>query len=93
EVTLNHVTLLNLYRGGTSIQEFNLSKAWLTPDEDEEVIKALIQFGKWGIPLSYSQLQEQVNAICSARLGKRFPPAGVGKRWAQRFVERHSDRL
>ncbi|TFK19637.1 hypothetical protein FA15DRAFT_601141 [Coprinopsis marcescibilis] len=91
DVTLNYITLLNLYRGSTSIQDFNLSKAWLSTKEEEEVIKALIQFSKWGIPLSYSQLQEQVNTICTARLGKRFPKTGVGKCWAQRFVERHSD--
>ncbi|TFK17697.1 hypothetical protein FA15DRAFT_604569, partial [Coprinopsis marcescibilis] len=93
DISLNHNTLRNLTKGGTSIQDFNAEKRWLTKEETERVIQATIEFGEWGHPFSYSCLEEQVNSICRARLGKKFPSTGVGKRWSQRFVSKFSDQL
>ncbi|TFK16752.1 hypothetical protein FA15DRAFT_569600, partial [Coprinopsis marcescibilis] len=93
DITLNHNTLRNLINGGTSIQDFNATKCWLTLEEIEEVIDATLEFAAWGQPLSHVRLKEHVDAICRARLGKNFPPGGVGDRWTQRFVEKYSDRL
>ncbi|TFK19534.1 hypothetical protein FA15DRAFT_601326 [Coprinopsis marcescibilis] len=92
-IILNHVTLRNLVNGGNSIQEFNQAKSWLTPAEEAEVVKALIVYGNWGIPLSYKRIEEQVNKICHARLGKKFPATGVGSHYASRLVEQNSDCL
>ncbi|TFK19840.1 hypothetical protein FA15DRAFT_600804 [Coprinopsis marcescibilis] len=92
-ITLNHITLQNLYNGGTSIQEFNRAKRWLTSKDKEEVVHCIIVSSDWGILLSYNCIEEHVNAICSARLGKLFPPSGVGRRFVHHLVERNSDWL
>ncbi|TFK21065.1 hypothetical protein FA15DRAFT_707535 [Coprinopsis marcescibilis] len=57
-ITLNHITLRNLANGGTSIRDFNQAKGWLTPAEEEEVVKAVIVYINWGIPLSYKRIEE-----------------------------------
>ncbi|KAH7919223.1 hypothetical protein BV22DRAFT_1023352, partial [Leucogyrophana mollusca] len=46
-----------------------------------------------GFPLNYRRLKEQVDEICYARLGDKFPAGGVRKKWTNRFVEKHSDCL
>jgi hypothetical protein len=38
-------------------------------------------------------LKEHVDAIYRVRLGDEFPADGVGKKWTNRFVEKHSHRL
>ncbi|TFK16904.1 hypothetical protein FA15DRAFT_551211, partial [Coprinopsis marcescibilis] len=92
-ITLNHNTLRNLVNGGTTIQDFNDAKCWLTKEERREVINTIIKFAAWGQPFSYARLKEHVDAICRARLGKKFPVGGVGPRWGQRFVEQNSEEL
>jgi hypothetical protein len=92
-VKLNHNTINNHANGGRSIQEFNLEKRWLTPEEEETVLHALEESATQGFPLSHQRLKEHVDLILRARLGDAFPPFGVGKNWTLRFVQRHSNRV
>ncbi|TFK17361.1 hypothetical protein FA15DRAFT_552371, partial [Coprinopsis marcescibilis] len=78
---------------GTSIQEFNTSKCWLTKEEEKEVVNSALEFAAWGQPWSYIHLKEQVDMILCARLGKKFPPGVVGEWWTHWFVEHHSEQL
>ncbi|TFK20865.1 hypothetical protein FA15DRAFT_564796, partial [Coprinopsis marcescibilis] len=80
-ITLNHNTINNHMKGMPSIRQSNAERAWLTELEEEEVIKAIIQHGELGIPFLYAHLEEQVNSICKAQLGKQFPALGVGKNY------------
>ncbi|TFK25791.1 hypothetical protein FA15DRAFT_550350, partial [Coprinopsis marcescibilis] len=94
DIALNHNTLRNLVNGSTTIQDFNATtKHWLTKEEEQEVINTVILFALWGQPFSYARLKEQVDAILRARLGKKFPPGGIGDCWAHRFVGRNSETL
>ncbi|KAF8998649.1 hypothetical protein BDZ89DRAFT_910504, partial [Hymenopellis radicata] len=92
-VTLNHNTLRNLAAGGRRQADFNAMKGWLTPEEEETVLENTIEVAKRGFPVTHRRLKEQVDAICRARLGDRFPVGGVGQNWTHRYMERHRDRL
>ena len=93
KVNLNHNTRRNLLSGSVTIQKFNRSKSWLTPEEEEELILCLLEMADCGHPCSYPRLRELANEIIRARLGNEFPEEGVGKEWPYRFVERNSKRL
>ncbi|KAH7917886.1 hypothetical protein BV22DRAFT_968295, partial [Leucogyrophana mollusca] len=90
-IKLLHSTLSRLAAGGRSLAEMNAQKGWLTEEETSKVLAYAEETGNRGFPLSHRRLREHVNEICRARLGECFP--GVGKRWTDRFVEKHSDRL
>lgn len=90
-IHLNHGTLRNLVKGGKSLFEFNASKRWLTPEEDDVVIGFIIEAASRGFPLSHRRLAESVDKIIRARNGQAFP--GVGLAWTFRFVSRNYDRL
>ncbi|THU97963.1 hypothetical protein K435DRAFT_588424, partial [Dendrothele bispora CBS 962.96] len=92
-ISLNHVTVMNLVKGGRLLADVNAEKSWLTPIETEEVIAYLLECASWGHPLDHRRLKEHADEICRARLGSEFPEEGVSKSWTYRFVARHSDRL
>ncbi|KAJ7584196.1 hypothetical protein C8J56DRAFT_717705, partial [Mycena floridula] len=92
-VSLNHNTLQNLAKGGRTLAELNGAKCWLLKEEIEEVINYTIEIAMWGHGLSHLRLKEHVDEICRARLGDKFPAAGVGKQWTAHFAEKHSERL
>lgn len=92
-VTLNHNTLGNYVKGRRTLASFNAAKSWLLPEEAEQVINYIVELGDRGFPISLKRLKEHVDQICRARLGDGFPANGVGKQWAGRFLEKHSDRL
>lgn len=92
-VELNFNTLRNLVRGRRTIAEVGETKQWLKPEEVEQIIQYIIELGARGFPLSLKRLREHANQICRARMGQKFRAEGVGQRWAEHFVEKHSDRL
>ncbi|KAF9014409.1 hypothetical protein BDZ89DRAFT_906822, partial [Hymenopellis radicata] len=92
-ITLNHNTLRSLAKGGRKLSDFNASKGWLLPGEENMVVDYAIETAKRGFPLTHRRLRDIVNDVCRARMGSRFPEGGVGRNWTQRFIERHSDRL
>lgn len=92
-INLDHNTLSRRVKGERSIREANQDKAWLTPQETEEVIEYAISLANRGFPLSHRRLKEHVDEICRAHYGAAFPEKGVGKQWTNRFVTKHSARL
>ncbi|KAE9402779.1 hypothetical protein BT96DRAFT_816030, partial [Gymnopus androsaceus JB14] len=71
--------------------ESNATKPWLTTKETNVVIAYIIKVANQGFPLSHRQLKEHVDEVLRLRLGARFPVTGVGKKWMQQFVRKHSD--
>ncbi|KDQ18849.1 hypothetical protein BOTBODRAFT_93184, partial [Botryobasidium botryosum FD-172 SS1] len=57
------------------------------------VIDYVVELGGRGFPRNHDRLKQHVDEILTARLGDEFPAGGVGKRWTDRFVERHSERI
>lgn len=92
-VKLDPTTLGRLSKGGKSLSDFNAAKGWLLPAEADVVIDFVIEAAARGFPLSHRRLKAPVDEICKARLGDAFPESGVGRRWTDRFVRKHSDRL
>ena len=93
KIKLSGTTVRARADGRESIRDFNVTKRWLTPAEEETVVEFIVDTARRGFPLSHKRLKEHVDAICRAKLGGGFPEAGVGKEWTFRFLERHSDRL
>ena len=86
-------TLARLVKGGVTRTESNGKKAWLTKEEGHIIVQFTIEVARRGFPLSPKRLREHAEHILSARLGKRFPEAGLGKNWATHFITKHHDRL
>ncbi|EJF56428.1 hypothetical protein DICSQDRAFT_37136, partial [Dichomitus squalens LYAD-421 SS1] len=93
KITLPKSTVSARANGRTSIQDFNATKRWLTPAEEDVVVEFAIDAGLRGFPLTHRMLKDHVDAICRAKLPDSFPKDGVGKEWTQRFMDRHSDAL
>ncbi|TFY67238.1 hypothetical protein EVJ58_g1758 [Rhodofomes roseus] len=92
-VKLSRSTLLRLAKGGRSITDFNAEKSWLNADETEAIISYAVELAKRGFPLSHRRIREHAEEIIRGRQGDALPESGLGKRWSDRFVEKHSDRL
>ncbi|KIJ21127.1 hypothetical protein PAXINDRAFT_65845, partial [Paxillus involutus ATCC 200175] len=90
-IKLSHTTLSCLTAGGRSLAEMNKAKSWLILEETECMLAYAEETADWDFPFSHQQLCEHVNGILTARLGPNF--SGVGKRWTDRFIEKHADRL
>jgi hypothetical protein len=94
--TRQDITLDNSYlcqhadKGTCTWSEANAAKSWLTKEEVEVVIEYVIECGDWGFPLSHRRLQEHVNEILQVQLGDKFPEGGVGKKWTNQLIEKHS---
>ncbi|KDQ16521.1 hypothetical protein BOTBODRAFT_77380, partial [Botryobasidium botryosum FD-172 SS1] len=89
-ILLNHGTIINLSKGGLTKAETNAAKGWLLPKEVTLAISYIGEIGSRGFPLSHERLKQHVDEILQARIGDEFPQGGVGKRWTNRFVEKHS---
>ncbi|KIK93753.1 hypothetical protein PAXRUDRAFT_70221, partial [Paxillus rubicundulus Ve08.2h10] len=93
-VTLNHVTLKRRLEGGKSCQQANEeSQGWLTREEEETVVKYCLELAERGFPLTHHMLKCHVDTLLLAQLGSTFSQDGVGKKWTDRFLNRHSNRL
>ena len=62
-------------------------------EEEETILKYLVALGDRGFPLNHRRLKELVDVILRRpdHYGPEFK--GVGIRWTERFVQRHSDRI
>ena len=89
-VKLCYNTLICGAAGGRSRAEANGAKSWLTKEETTVVITYITELGNHRFSLSHQRLKEHVDEILRTRLGDQFPGLGVGKRWTQRFMEKHS---
>ena len=94
EIKMHHTFLTRKTEGSSRTRaEANAARSWLLDDERDVVIKYIGECGARGFLLSHHRLQEHVNEILQARLGVKFPLAGVGKKWSHRFVEKYSDQI
>ena len=75
-VKLCYNTLIRGAAGGRSWAEANGAKSWLMKEETTVVITYITELGNCRFPLSHQRYQ--------------FPVLGVGKRWTQCFIEKHS---
>jgi Tc5 transposase DNA-binding domain len=92
-IHLSYSTLQRLTNGGKTKAQSNADHRWLTPEEVEIVIEYIVEVGERGFPLSHKRLKEHVDEICCAKLGSKFPEAGVGKNWTDQFVEKHLEQI
>jgi hypothetical protein len=80
-IYLSYSTMQSLTNGSKTKAQSNADYGWLTPKEVEIVIEYIVEVGERGFPLSHKRLKEHVDKICYAKLGLKFPDAGVGKNW------------
>jgi hypothetical protein len=90
-INLNHATIIRHANGERTIQEFNAEKRWLSEEEENIILGFAEETAVRGFPLSHRRLREHVDQIIRARNGLTFP--GVGEKWTNRFVLRHSNRI
>ncbi|KAF5364693.1 hypothetical protein D9758_005625 [Tetrapyrgos nigripes] len=57
-VLLSHVTVSRLVKGGQTIRDFNLTKCWLTEEEETIVVDGALELARRGFPLSPCHLKE-----------------------------------
>ncbi|TFK25198.1 hypothetical protein FA15DRAFT_553249, partial [Coprinopsis marcescibilis] len=92
-ISLCHVTLLRRHNGHKSRLEAGQDQEWLLPEETKIIVDYLVNSAQQGFPLSHQRLKYEVDNILRARLGDGFPEEGVGKRFTERLVKKHGDRL
>ncbi len=91
-IKVNKQTLSRRLSGVRSQAEVNANRNSKFNDEEREaIISYAIQVARRGFPLSPRRVSDITNQILHARDGSDYEP--VGKRWAGRFVEKHSDHL
>ena len=93
KIKIDKTTLLRRAKGVLSQAESNLAKAWLTREEEKNLVDYAVQMGNEGWPLSQKRIEEHANAILHARIGQSDGFNGVGSNWTPRFLERHRDQL
>ena len=79
DIKLSHVTLIWGAARGKSCAKANAARSLLTDSKVAIVIAYIGEVGNHGFPLSHQRLREHVNKILCARLGVKFPTAGLGK--------------
>ncbi|KAH6884630.1 hypothetical protein BKA70DRAFT_1059525, partial [Coprinopsis sp. MPI-PUGE-AT-0042] len=90
---ISHTTVIARWKGRKSRAEAAQNQEWLLPQETEVIIKYLVQSADQAFPSTHRRLKTEVDKVLRARLGDEFPAEGVGRRWTERFVSKHSDRL
>jgi len=93
QINLDHNTLARLAKGGVTKLESNARKSWLTYEEQEAVLKYMIEMAHCGFPLSPHHLHEHAEMILRACLGDKFPEDGFGKCWATCFIRKHHEKI
>jgi len=79
--------------GTRPLTEFNHTKRWLLPEEEETILEFTLEIASRGWPLEKERVKAHVDEICRVRLGETFPEKGVGLNWVDRFLKRHANRL
>ncbi|KAJ3817604.1 hypothetical protein F5880DRAFT_1628169, partial [Lentinula raphanica] len=68
-IKLNHATLISHSKGKTTMSEFNRTKQHLTPEEEDMIVKYVIDMAERGFPLSPRRIREHAFKILHSRLG------------------------
>ena len=92
-INLDHNTLARWEKGGTSLTDYNVTKSWLTHDEQQVIVEYVLEMARHGFPLSPKRLREHAKKILWARLGETFPEDGLGKNWATRFITKRHEKI
>jgi hypothetical protein len=93
-VSVSRDTVRRRLKGGRSCHQFNMeNNAWLTVEEEEQMVTFCLDLAARGFPLNHRSLKLHVDSVLCGRLGSTFPETGVGKNWIDRFLERHSSDL
>jgi len=93
-IVVSPATVGRCLGGGRSSTEFNTEvNAWLTAEEEEQVVHYCLELANRGFPLTHKTLKQHVDTIMQAKNAESFPEHGVGKNWTHRFLVRHSSRL
>ncbi|KAF9228904.1 hypothetical protein BS17DRAFT_659166, partial [Gyrodon lividus] len=94
KIIVSHDTIIQRLQGRRSCQQANSENhAWLTPEEEENVVAYLLDLAARGFPLTHKTLKLHVDTLLHARLGEAFPETGVGHNWTDRFSTHHADHI
>ena len=98
DMHIDHMQLMQGAKGGQTKAEANAARSWLLNDETEVILKYIIECGNCGFHLSHCRPWEHVNEILKAKMTlEKFAGlsavGGIGKKWTDQFVEKHSDRI
>ena len=91
KIKVSKSSLSRYAKGGKTQAQSNAEGSLVTAKEADVIIEYTIQVANQGHGLSLRRLEEHANEILQSRMGEDFN--GVGKNWASRFLEKHSDRL
>ncbi|RDB27179.1 hypothetical protein Hypma_004386 [Hypsizygus marmoreus] len=89
KIQLDKMTLSRRLQGIHA--HIHADQGWLTTEEEQTILDFTISHARMGWPLSRRRIEEHATLICHGRYGEHFE--GIGKNWAKRFVQRHSDKL
>ena len=89
-IDVPHTTVHNRHNNIISKAEASMEHAHLTPAQEEIICDFAIETAARGFPLNNERLAKCANEVLRAE-NPDFE--GVGKNWADRFVERHYEKL
>ncbi|PPQ82633.1 hypothetical protein CVT25_007561 [Psilocybe cyanescens] len=92
-IKLCHMTLKCLAEGGSTREQANADRSWLTSEEENVVVEFVCEMAAQGFPYSHKQVKEAVDMIAGARWGDKFPSEGVGANWTYWFSKHHAERI
>ena len=93
-IVVSPATVGRCLGGGRSSAEFNIeANAWLTAEEEEQVVRYCLELANRGFPLTHKTLKQHVDTMVQTKNVESFPEHGVGKNWTHRLLVRHSSRL
>jgi hypothetical protein len=84
-------TLCQCIAGRKTHKKANDDMAWFTPEEDQVLIKFLMEIAEHGFPDTKWHLKECVNIFLRAKKGD--PTFSVGINWVDHWLEYHNDQL
>ena len=88
---VNQETLHQRIAGRESRKEASNHMSWFTPEEDQVLIKFLIEITEHGFPDTKQYLRECVNTLLRAKKGD--PTFSIGVNWVDRWLGCHKDQL
>jgi hypothetical protein len=88
---VNWETLCQCVEGRKTRKEANSNMSWFTPEEDQVIIKFLIQIAENGFPDTKQYLRECVNTLIRAKQGDLTFSVGVN--WVDHWLGCHKDQL
>jgi len=88
---VNRTTLTRYLEGThTTKTESSQRRQKLSPEEEDTIVRAVIDQGNRGFPFSHDRVERIANEILMTRTGSNDH---VGKNWVDRFINRHEDQV